>query len=148
MRRNEHFLFPDSLAAAMELVAFEPLVPGLPDLNLQSLAVFVRDHKDRELPVSERSLEIHYEGFVFSQTRKGIQKSREALRQNFGPNPQVTRIAGREGRLYPLGPEPEPDDVDPRSPAVVVWRDGDMFYLIASEVMDACELLDVARSVY
>ena len=47
-----------------------------------------------------------------------------------------------------LGPEPPPDDIDGRSSAVIVWHDGDMFYLIASGEMSAGQLMPVAVSMY
>ena len=144
-----HFEFPASLAEARELLDFEPVTPAMPGLALQSLAVFVRDHKHRDVPRRERSLEIHYSGFVFSQQRQGEAEARRTvLEVSFGRFPRETRIAGREGRVYALGPEPEPDDIDPRSPAVVVWHDGDMFYLIASASQEAEALLPIAQSVY
>jgi len=147
MPDNPHFEFPSSLAEAKKLVTFDPLTPKMTELTMNSIAVFVRDHKQRDLSLDERSLELHYDGFVFSQTRKGAAEARRMTREvSFGPAPQEALIAGREGRLYPLGPES--DDIDPRNPATVVWHDGDMFYLIASDSRDAYALLQIAQSAY
>lgn len=149
MPDNPHFEFPASLTEARELVDFEPVTPAMPGLALNSVAVFVRDHKHRDLPRGDRSLELDYEGFVFSQQRKGEAEARRTVVEvSFGRYPRETLIAGREGRVYALGPEPEPDDIDPRSPAVVVWQDAEMFYLIASPSLEAEALLPIAQSVY
>lgn len=40
-----------------------------------------------------------------------------------------------------------PDDIDGRSPAVVAWHDGEMFFLIASDQMSTAELIAVACSL-
>ena len=55
-------------------------------------------------------------------------------------------LGGRAARVYELGPEPDPDDTDCRSPSVVTWHDADMFYLIASDEMSADELVRIAHS--
>ena len=34
---------------------------------LEPLAVCARDHKLRDLPFGQRNLDVHYDGFVFSQ---------------------------------------------------------------------------------
>ena len=57
-------------------------------------------------------------------------------------------VSGHEGRIYDLGPLPPPDDIDPRPPAVVVWHDGDMFYMVASDQLESDVLLRVAESLY
>lgn len=132
------------------MVDFEPLRPrDSRGLEVESFAIHIRDHKKRELSKRSRSLEAHYGKFVFSQSRKGQSEARRwALSLSYGPNPQSADVAGREGRIYPLGPEPESDDIDPRMPAVVTWCDGEMFYLIASESLEADDLLAIARSCY
>ena len=147
---NPHFEFPRDWQEARELVDFEPLVPGeCLGCRLQSLAVFVCDHKRRELAKSERSLEAHYGDFVFSQARRSLEEARRlALESRYGLAPRDIRIAGREGRVFELGPEPEADDIDPRSPAVIAWCDADMFYLVASDRLASADLLRVAESIY
>jgi hypothetical protein len=50
--------------------------------------------------------------------------------------------------VYELGPEPPPDDIDGRSPSVVAWHDGEMFYLLASIEMAADVLVRIATSLY
>jgi len=149
-QRNPHFEYPVDWPQAGELLDFEPLIPAFTaGLELASLAVFVRDHRQRELPRSERSLEAHYGDFVFSQAlRGGDEARRQALETSYGPAPRAARIAGREARIYQLGPEVEPGDIDSRSPAVVAWYDGDLFYLLASDSLTADVLLSIAESIY
>ena len=146
----EHWLTVASWKEARAALTFQPLearhTAGLP---LQSLRIHVRDHKSRELAIEHRTLEAHYGRFVFSQAWKGAAEARRlALDVSYGLSPRDTRIAGRAGRLYELGPEPPPDDIDGRSPAVVTWADGDMFYLIASGELSANEILEIASALY
>ena len=147
---NPHFASVTSWDEAAKLVDFEPLRPrDTGGLEVQSFAIHVRDHKKRELSRRSRSLEVHFGEFVLSQSRKGKNEARRwALSNSYGSNPQSVDVAGREGRQYPLGPEPDPNDLDPRMPAVVTWCDGEMFYLVASERLEAESLLAIARSCY
>ena len=57
------------------------------------------------------------------------------------------RVLGKNARAA-TGPEPAPDDVDPRPPAVVTWADDGLFVLLASDSMTAIELIEEARSLY
>lgn len=66
----------------------------------------------------------------------------------YGPEPERALIHGREARLYALGPETPPDDLEGRQPAVVAWCDGDLFYFTASTEMAHEELFRIASSVY
>jgi hypothetical protein len=50
--------------------------------------------------------------------------------------------------MYELGDEPPVDDPDPRPPSVVVWADGEIFYLLASDELAVVELTDIANSLY
>jgi len=132
------------------MLTFRPRVPtrtaGLP---LQALRIHVRDHKRRELPLSERTLEAHYGRFVLSQARKTDEEARRlATDVSYGRDPREARIAGHDARVYELGPEPEPDDIDGRSPAVVVWHDAGMLFLVASGEMTSDELIGIAISLY
>jgi hypothetical protein len=148
--RNEHFLdVADWQAAAAELT-FKPLAPHYSaGRTLQSLAIHVRDHKRRELPLRDRTLEAHYGGFVLSEARTTFADAqRRALETPYGPEPHDVRVAAHAGRSYELGPEVEPDDPDGRMPAVVTWSDGEMFYLVASGELTADMLLRVAESLY
>jgi len=109
----------------------------------------VRDHKLRELSVGDRTLEAHYGAFVVSQSRKGAREARcLALVVSYGRAPREARIAGHAARVYELGAEPAPDDIDGRDPSVVTWHDAEMFYLIASARMSADELVRIANSLY
>ena len=150
MNDNPHFQKVTSWKAARKLLNFEPLV--LVDTKrrrLQSLYVYVRDHKQRELATGDRSLEAYFDGFVFTQKKAGTDEARRlALSVSYGLEGNDTRVARHPGRVYELGPIPPPDDIDGRSPAVVVWHDGGMFYLIASTEKPASELLEIAQSLY
>lgn len=150
MKQNPHFETALSWAEAETLVTFKPLQPShTGGFTLQSIEIFVRDHKHRKLPVSERSLEAHYDGFVLTQARKGKDEARRlALEVLYGKLPVEAKIAGHEARTYELGPQPDPDDIDPRSPAVVVWHDAEMLLLIASDRLPADTLMRIAESVY
>jgi hypothetical protein len=67
---------------------------------------------------------------------------------SYGRDPREARIAGHEARVYELGPEPEPDDIDGGREAVVVWHDVGMFFLVASREMASDELIEIAISLY
>ena len=132
------------------MLTFRPLVPKhAAGLRLQSLRIHVRDHKLRELAVADRTLEAHYGGFSLSQARKGAAEARRlALDVPYGRDGRDAQIAGCAARVYELGPEPAPDDIDGRSPSVVAWHDAEMFYLIASDEMSADVLVKIANSLY
>ena len=150
MTGNLHFETASSWKTARAMLAFEPLEPAYTaGLRLQSIRIHVRDHKMRLLAVGDRTLEAHYGGFVVSQARKGAEEARRlALAVSYGLDGQDGEIAGRAARFYELGPEPPPDDIDGRSPAVVVWHDGELFYLVASGSMPSDELVRIANSIY
>ena len=117
--------------------------------HLQSIQIHVRDHKLRELSRDDRTLEAHYGAFVLSQAWKGVDEARRlALAVSYGREPIEARIAGCGARMYELGPEPDPDDIDGRSPSVVAWHDGEIFYLIASGEMASEALMSIATSLY
>jgi hypothetical protein len=146
---NPHFESAASWQEAAELLAFEPAVPGQTGGRaLESLAVFVRDHRMRELAIEERSLEAFYAGFVFTQSCHSRERARDAaLSTPYGADPKPIAVGEHEGRGYERGPEPAPGDPDPVMPAVVVWSVAEMFYLLASEELAVEELLTIARSV-
>ncbi len=150
MKKNPHFETALSWKEAETLVTFKPLKPSRTEgFTLQSIEIFVLDHKHRQVPVSERSLEAHYEGFVLSQSRKGKKEARrQALEVPYGRFPVKAKIAGHDAHVYELGPEPEADDIDPRSPSVVVWHDSEMLLLIASDRLPPETLVRVAESLY
>jgi len=150
MTRNIHFETADSWDAVRNKLTFEPLEPSHTEgFHLQSLQIHVRDHKQRELTVGDRTLEAHYGGFVLSQARRTADEARRlALTVSYGQAPRTVQIAGRDARVYELGPEPPPDDIDGRSPSVVVWHDGEMFYLMASGEMPSEALVRIAASLY
>lgn len=150
MAENPHFETVPSWEAAGAMLTFEPLVPShTAGFELQSLSVYVMDHKMRKLPVENRSLEAHYGGFVLTQAQKDPDDARRwALEVSYGGDPAEARVAGRKGRVYELGPEVPPEDIDGRMPAVVVWYEDDRFYLIASDQMAAQDLLRIAGSLY
>jgi hypothetical protein len=147
---NTHFATAPSWEAARQLVTFVPRVPRhTAGHALQSIQIHIRDHKDRELPIGARTLEAHYGAFVVSQTQPGAEEARRrALDVSYGQAARQGRVAGRAARTYELGPEPPPDDIDGRHPAVIAWHDRTMFYLIASDEMSAAELERIAQSMY
>lgn len=117
--------------------------------SLRSLRVFVRDHKRREVPFGDRTLEAAYDQFVFSQARKGIEEARRpAVTTSYGQVATDARIGGCPARVYELGPEPAVGDVGGRRPAVVTWQDGDMFDLLSSDVLEPSVLATIAHSIY
>ena len=129
---------------------FQPLEPRhTAGLRLQSIEIHVRDHKLRDLPIADRTLEAHYGAFVLSQSRKGATEARRlALDVPYGPASREARIAGHSARVYELGPDPPPDDIDGRNPSVVAWHDEDMFYLVASSTLPSDDLVRMAVSLY
>jgi hypothetical protein len=150
MTINAHFETAESWRSAGAMLTFTPGPPKYTaGFELKSIRIYVRDHRDRELAIGDRTLEAHYGGFVVSQSHRGAAEARRlALDVSYGREPKMARIAGHDGRIYELGPEPEPDDIDGRSPAVVTWHDGEMFYLVASSELSAARLEQVAMSLY
>lgn len=132
------------------MLTFRPLVPKhTAGLRLQSIRIHVRDRKLRELSVGDRTLEAYYGGFSVSQVRKGAAEARRlALDVPYGSSGRDAQIAGCAARVYELGPEPAPDDIDGRSPSVVTWHEAEMFYLIASDEMASDALVRIAASLY
>ena len=150
MTANQHFTGVSSWDAAHEMLTFQPFQPTFTASHeLRSLRIYVRDHKMRELPIGERSLEVHFGRFVISQSRKGVEEARRlALDVSYGREPQEGAIAGHAARIYELGPEPEPGDIDGRPPSVATWHDGEMFFLIASGELPVADLIPIAASMY
>lgn len=150
MTTNPHFETADSWNAAETMLAFRPLQPTYTaGFELEAIRIYVRDHRQRELTIPDRTCEAHYGSFVVSQSRRTPDESRRlALEVSYGDNPIVARVFEHEARLYELGPEPAPEDIDGRSPAVVTWHDGDMFFLVASSEMPSIELQKIAMSLY
>ena len=113
------------------------------------MRVHVRDHRRRDLPLHLRTLEAHYDGIAVCQSRPGTSSARRrALAVGYGQGGTAIRIAGHEGRAYPLGPGSTADDVDGRSAAVVTWADGPMFYFVTSTQLPVDEVILVAASLY
>ena len=150
MMGNPHFETAPSWKAARTMLAFQPLEPRYTaGHSLQSIRIHVRDHRLRALAVADRTLEAHYGAFVFSQARKGREEARHlALAVSYGPEGRDAQFAGFKSRIYELGSEPPPDDIDGRTPAVVTWSDGAMFYLIVSDSMPSADLVRIADSMY
>ena len=151
MARNDHFETVTDWAAAASLVDFEPRVPAFTaGFELASLAVHVMDHRKRRVPIGARSVEAHYSGFVVDQKHAASSTDAKqlALSTTYGSGAETVQVAGFEGRGYALGPETTPDDIDGRRPAVIVWSDGAMFYLVASDQLDEAVLLRIASSMY
>jgi hypothetical protein len=147
---NPHFATAVSWAAAQALVLFAPKIPNATaGLAAPALRVYVRNHNFRAVPLDERTLEAHYDGFVFTQSRRTPEDARRlVLDVSYGRTPHEASILGRPARVYELGPEPPPDDVDGRSPAVVAWHDGPVFYFLASSEMTVDALMTIALSIH
>jgi hypothetical protein len=117
--------------------------------RLRSIKIHMRNHRLRKLPTADRTLEAIYDRFAFSQAKKTLQEARRlAIDVSYGPAGRAMQIAGHDARIYDLGPEVAPDDIDGRSPAIVTWHDGAMFYLIASYELCCETLVEVAASLY
>jgi hypothetical protein len=151
MTRNNYFESVTNWPAAAALVDFKPRRPKYTaGSELKSLAVHVMDHRKRQLSVNERSLEAHYTHFVIDQKRVSSEEEakRQALTTLYGQAPARICVAGHEARSYALGPERDADDLDARSPAIIVWQDRDMIYLVASTQLDVEALYRIASSIY
>lgn len=147
---NPHFVSFDTWEDAAAMLAFEPRQPRETlGYRLENLAVHVLDHRKRELPVGGRSLEAHYGAFVVTQAHKGVNEARRgALSVAYGRDARTASVHGHEARMYELGPEVPPDDIDGRSPAVVTWHDDGVLYLVASGELEVQTLLEIAGSLY
>lgn len=150
MSANPHFQNVASWAAAREWLCFVPLEPAnTAGYELQSLSLFVRDHRQRELAEADRSLEANYGDFVVSQAWRGHAEARRwALEVNYGADPREVRIGGHPGRRYELGSRVPAEDPKGPSAAVVVWHDDELLLLVASAKLEADTLVDVAQSMY
>ena len=147
---NPHFQTVGSPAEAAEVVGFRPRLPTYTaGYSLNSLRIWSRDHRMRDVPIGERVVEAHYGAFVVSQSKPGRHRARAAaLSTSYGTTAREIRVAGNEGRAYDLGPDVPEDDPDGRMPSVVAWCEGDYFYLVASGELEADELLPVAASLF
>lgn len=147
---NLHFESAESWTAAEQRLAFRPVAPrDTAGFAIVSMRIHMRDHKLRALALEERTLEVNFGAFVLSQSRPGAGKARRlALEVSYGQAARELQIAGHSARVYELGPEPPPDDIDGRMPSVVTWHDAEMFYLIASGEMAAERLVQIAQSMY
>ena len=149
MVHNPHFAAVGSIDEAETLLTFRPSVPTFTaECELDSIAVFVMDHRRREVPVGDRTVELHYGRFVVSQQRAGIEEARRlALDVSYGPDPIDLQVSGDVGRGYELGPEVPSDDIDGRSPAVVVWARDERFTMVASSELSCDVLIEIAGSL-
>lgn len=139
---NEHFVTVEGWEEAAATLGFEPLRP---QLEPNAFRIHVEDHRRREVPPT---LEVHYDGFVISQARRDPVEASRMAAGRYGSDRRRAVIGGHDAFFYELGPEPDPEDVDPREPALVTWADGDLFVLLASDIMEAVDLLDIAASLY
>jgi hypothetical protein len=145
------FISAASWAAAGDDLDFAPRAPSrTAGCTLEAIRIHVRDHKQRELRIGQRTLEAHYDRFVVSQQRAaGAAEARAlALERPYGADARETSVGGHDARAYELGPEPPADDIDPRDPAVIAWADGNVFHLVASSELALSELADIAASIY
>lgn len=150
MVANPHFISVESWAAAAAQLAFVPVEPGhTAGRTVESIRLHAYDHKRRELPIIDRTLEAHYGTFLVSQraTPDSAAASTLAIDTSYGADPRPATIGGNEARLYDHGPEPAPDDPDGRMPAVVVWADGAVFHLVTSHDVALDQLVQIAESI-
>lgn len=146
---NPHFAVVESITDAEALLTFSPFLPAFTaGCELDSIAVFVMDHRRREVSKRERSVDLHYGWFVVSQQAPGSDEARRlALEVAYGPDPVLVQFPTGSGRAYELGPPVSPEDIDGRAPAVVVWAAGDRFHLVASSELQRSVLIDIAGSI-
>lgn len=132
------------------MLSFRPIeATRLKAHRLQWIRVWVRDHKMRELPVSGRTVEAGYGPFTLSQAWRGVGEARRhALEVSYGRDGRETHVARCPAKVYELGPEVPPDDIDGRSPSVVTWHDEEIFYFLASYEMASEQLLQIAAALY
>jgi len=116
MASNPHFASVPSWNAAEPMLTFRPLIPlYTAGFALQGLRVHILDHRKRDVPIGDRSLEAHYGALVVTQSRKGREEARRlACDVSYGRLRSEARIAGHNASVYDLGPEPEPGDIDGR----------------------------------
>lgn len=147
---NPHFKSVETLKEAAKHVAFTPLSPeDTAGCALEGMNIFVKDHKMREVPRENRTLEMHYGKFVISQKKcdNGDAAKKMALETPYGQAPSEGKINGFDARMYELGPAVPEDDIDGRRPAAVAWHDAEMFFLIASTQMNISKLITIAKSM-
>jgi hypothetical protein len=72
---------------------------------------------------------------------------RRVFETSYGRAGEPVMISDHEGVGYELGPPVPDDDIDGRGPAVLVWFDGEVFHLVASDELDLNELVRIARSI-
>jgi 3-oxoadipate enol-lactonase len=148
---TDRFVTPLTWKDAARLVEFKPIVPRKTrGRQLKRFRVHIRDHKARDLPKRERTLEAYYDGFAFTQRlRSPDDARRDAMGPRYGPKTRDVVIGGHQGSMRELGPEVAPDDIDGRDSAIITWSDGPMFYFFfGSREMTLAELLPIARSLY
>ena len=148
---NPHFVTVgswDDAAGELEFVPRRPTFTAGHELQL--MLVHVRDHRRRELPRIARTLEAHYGAFVISQQAAPDPAGAHdlAFGRSYGSDARESTVMGHVARTCELGSEVEPDDVDGRSPAVIVWADGAVFHLVASGEMFVADLAPIAASLY
>ena len=145
-----HFQAVESVQSAAEFLTFQPTAPlELAGMHRQAMYVYVLDYKKRPVPVGDRSFETYSEGFVLSQSQSSSDEARRRTQDtSYGRDPRDGDVAGHPARFYELGPEVPEDDVDGRSPAVIVWHDGQRFFLVASTEHPVARLKEAADALY
>lgn len=143
------FLAPDDPEAARAMLVFRPRFPsGSTVHGAARLRVHVRDHRGRLLSPRERTLELHYDDLVVSQSAPGSDEAaRRAYATSYGPAPLEMRVGPHRAVGYDRGPDPAPDDPDGPMPAVLTWADGPVHLLLASGGRPLLDLLEVAGTL-
>lgn len=144
MAENPHFRSFENLEDADTYVEFESL--GHRIENPAAIRIHVPDRRLREVAPT---LELFYEQYVLSQSRRGAEEAWHASsEETYGGERREAWVGSHIAFAYELGEEPDPDDIDPRQAAVVTWSDGDLFCFLASDVLELSRLLEVANSLY
>ena len=91
MTTNPHFETADSWQAAEAMLTFRPQTPNYTaGFALESIRIYVRDHRQRPLAIGDRTCEAHYGSFVVSQSRREPSEARRlALEVSYGRDPIV-----------------------------------------------------------
>lgn len=96
------------------------------------------------------TIEASYPGFVLTESRRASTEDAVhlALEVSYGQSGAAAKVGDHAAAIYDLGPEPAPEDDDPRDPAVVAWADDRLFLFLASDEMPVQRLLEIADGLY
>ena len=85
---------------------------------------------------------------MVAQSRPGREEAEHwAFDKRYGSSPSEVHVGPLRAMAYELGSEVPDDDPDGQMPAVVVWCNGDRFFLVSSHDLPAVVLLRIASSM-